>query len=418
MKRRAAIFMVFETLNKAIPFLMMPILTRYLTPTDYGFLTSFNIFSGFVGIIIGLSAHGAIEANYFKFTKTEMAKYISNIFSVLIVTFVLALLLVSVFHDYFYIYTKLPFYWQVVALVVALAQFITLINLTLWILERNPKSYGIYQMSQTCLIIALSLVLIVYYDYNWQGQVVSSVIGNILFAFVSLILLIKRGYLSAGLNRVYIYDFLKFGLPMILHQISNFAKGQGDKLILISLLGVSATGLFAVGHQIGLIMGILVASLHKAYYPTLFEKLSSYITRNDKMQIVKYTYVFFFGLIVFAFILICSLCIVYPYLVGNEFQETLFLTQLIIIAFVFDGMYYAVSAYIFYQKETSKLANITFSIAIFHLTMSYFAIQLFGYIGAGYVLVVSHMIQFFAVWYLSNKVYPMPWFSFWRIKNS
>jgi len=76
-------------------------------------------------------------------------------------------------------------------------------------------------------------------------------------------------------------------------------------------------------------------------------------------------------------------------------------------------MYYAVSGYIFFHKKTDKLALITFPIAIFHLILSYNFIQIFGVIGAGYSLVISYTVQFFSVWYLSNKIYPMPWFGLW-----
>ena len=105
-------FILFEILNKSIPFFMLPVLTRYLTPDDYGLVTSFNVFISLFGIIIGLSAHGVVEANYFKLTKTEMAKYISNIFLVLSGTFIVALLLTFVFHDYFQIYIHLSIVWQ------------------------------------------------------------------------------------------------------------------------------------------------------------------------------------------------------------------------------------------------------------------------------------------------------------------
>jgi len=408
------LFVIFEILNKSIPFLMLPILTRYLTPFDYGIVSSFTVYNAFFSIIIGLSAHGAIEANYFNFGKEKIAQYIFNILLVLIATLFFALIIVLVFNKQIEDYMHIKLEWQVIGVFVAVSQFITLINLTTWILEKNPKLYGIYQICQTITIVSLALVLIIGFDFNWRGQLIAISFGTILFAVISIILLFYRKYIIIDFNKNYLKDFLKYGIPMIPHQLSNFIKGQGDKLLLITILGVSATGYFTVGHQIGLIMGIFVASLHKAYYPVLFKKLSGSLDLNSKREIVKYTYIFFILLMVFAILLNTIISSIYPHIVGVEFQGSILLTQLIVISFLFDGFYYAVSAYIFYTKETAKLALITFPISIVHILLSYLFINNYGYIGVGYVLVISYTIQFFAVWYLSNKVYPMPWFSFWR----
>lgn len=79
-----------------------------------------------------------------------------------------------------------------------------------------------------------------------------------------------------------------------------------------------------------------------------------------------------------------------------------------------EGFYYVVVNYIFYFKKTSSLAKITFTVSILHVGISFLFVKLFGIVGAGYALVISGVIQFVLIWHLSNKIYPMPWFSFWR----
>ena len=88
------------------------------------------------------------------------------------------------------------------------------------------------------------------------------------------------------------------------------------------------------------------------------------------------------------------------------------------IAFAFQGMYFMITNYIFYVKKTQILSYITFSTAIFHIGLLYILINLNGAIGAAQASLVSFFITFILTWYLSNKVYSMPWsFGLFRKKK-
>lgn len=412
--KNSILFTLFELINKAVPFLLLPILTRYLTPEDYGLIASFSTFVAFVGIFIGLSAPGAVDSNYFILKKDKIGVYIANVFIVLLFTLLMVLGSILLFSETVYENLNLSLEWQLIALLVALSQFITLINLSLWVIEQKPQAFGMYQIAQTILISTVTVILIIGFSFKWQGQLLAVSIGTILFSFISLITLYKRGYFRMKINKEYIKDFLKFGLPMIPHQLGGWLRGSGDKVLLISLLGTGATGLFAVGQQLGMIMSILMSSITKAFYPVLFRKLNNGLEIDEKIKIVKITYLFFIGVIIVGIILSMLFESLYPYILGKKFQNSILLTQLIVFSFVFEGMYYSIVGYIFYFKKTAKLAKITFSVSILHVTLSIVFIKFFGVIGVAYSSIISSFIQFIAVWYLSNKVYRMPWFSIFK----
>ena len=66
---------------------------------------------------------------------------------------------------------------------------------------------------------------------------------------------------------------------------------------------------------------------------------------------------------------------------------------------------------IFYVGKTYILACITFFMCIVHILNTYFSIMCFGSIGATYASALTAFCTFILVWILSNKVYPMPWFT-------
>ncbi len=81
----------------------------------------------------------------------------------------------------------------------------------------------------------------------------------------------------------------------------------------------------------------------------------------------------------------------------------------IAFGYAFQGMYFMVVNYIFYEKKTYILAFVTFTSGIIHVILSYTFIHAYGAIGVAYATTLSFFIMFVMVWILSSKIYPMPW---------
>lgn len=83
-----------------------------------------------------------------------------------------------------------------------------------------------------------------------KGQLLAIVISTLVLSFLPIIVLYKRGYLSLKIEKTYIKDFLKFSLPLS-HDFGAWLRVQGDKFIIIYFVGISSTGLFSIGQQMG-----------------------------------------------------------------------------------------------------------------------------------------------------------------------
>jgi len=405
-----------DIINKAVPFLMLPILTKYLTPSDYGLISSFLAFVAFLSIFIGLSVHGAVNVNFFKLSSEKLRVYIVNAILLLCISTSVVFIVILLFNTSISERLLLDKEWIYIAVLVSLSQFLTTLNLTLWIAEENPKPYAIYQLLQTILITMLSLVLIVGYEFDWRGQVLSFVIGTVSFAMLSLVMMKQRNYFKLEYNRNDMKDLLNFGLPLVPHQLGGWLSTNGDKLLLISMLGATSTGLFAVGYQIGMMMGIVVAAFNKVWSPYLYKKLSSNPSLSDKIKIVKFTYLYFIGIIILIVLFNFFSDIIFKYILDTSFAASKEFVIYILIAYGFSGMYFMIGNYILYEKRTKLLASITFSVAVVQIILSYLFINIYGAIGVAYSSVVSFAITFILVFMASNRVYPMPW-RFWKVEE-
>jgi len=226
----------------------------------------------------------------------------------------------------------------------------------------------------------------------------------------------QRNYFKLEYNKNDMKDLLSFGLPLIPHQLGGWLSTNGDKLLLISMLGATSTGLFTVGYQIGMMMGIVVTAFNKAWSPYLYKKLSSNPTLNDKIKIVKFTYLYFIGVIILIVLLNFLSDIIFKYILDASFAKSQEFVVYILIAYGFSGMYFMVGNYILYEKKTKLLASITFSVAVVQITLSYLFIGIYGAIGVAYSSVISFVITFILVFIFSHRVYPMPW-RFWKVEK-
>jgi len=407
------IYFVSQIINKALPFLLIPLITRYLSPEQYGLVISFTAFLTFSYVFVGLSANGAVNVSYFQKSHEEMKGYIYASLLILLTSVMISSLLIHYFSEILVTKTGLTEAWLHLAVFTALFQFITLINLALWQAEQKAKQFGIYQILQSLLMTILTIIFIISFKMGAEGVIVANVISIILFGLLSLIFLWYREYIAFSIDSENFKDLLHFGLPMVPHQLSGWVLLQYDKLFIVVMLGLTEAGIYAIGFQIGMMISILTLAFNKAWSPFLFKKLASKPSDFEKQKLVKYTYLYFIGILFLAFIISFLSPYFIQWYVGEKFNDSIEIVSIITFAFAFNGMYFMIVNYLFYMKKTKVLALITFFNAILYIIMSYLLLQKYGVIGVAYATLLSHILTFVTVWVVSNRIYPMPWFK-WR----
>jgi len=97
-------------------------MTRYLTPTDYGIVATFNVLLAVMAVFVRVNMRGAINVNFFKLNKEELKEYIGNVFSILFFSFLLVFTVVYILKSNFSVLTKFPENWIPYIVVIALFQ--------------------------------------------------------------------------------------------------------------------------------------------------------------------------------------------------------------------------------------------------------------------------------------------------------
>jgi O-antigen/teichoic acid export membrane protein len=406
--KNTSLYTASEVLNKAIPFFLLPVMTRYLSPSDYGIVATFTAYVGILCVFVGLSAHGAVNVNFFKMDKDELPSYIYNVFLILITSTIIVALVIFPFKNQISEKLSLPSMWIFIGVFIALSKFITLINLILWQAEQRARPFCAYNISKLILDVSLSIIFVVALGLGWFGRLMGTSVATAFFALLSFVFILNRGYIKFSFNFSHIRDALIFGVPLIPHVLSIWFMTSVDRLLINHLVGLTDTGTYSVGYQIGMIIGVIATAFNNAWAPFFYGKMNK-VDDPGKLQLVKFTYIYFILIILSALMLALPGRLFIHLMLGPDFFESARFVFWIALSYAFNGMYFMVCLYIMYTKKTYILSIASFIVGVLHVFISFYFIKRYGAIGAAQATMISFFIRFILVWILSARVCPMPW---------
>lgn len=406
--KTAGVYALTNIITSSIPFLLLPVFTRYLSPHDYGIVSTFQILVSFIAPFIGLSLNGAISVKYYDNSGVDLPKYIANCMIIFFISSIITSTMLWLYTESISKLMTFPADWLWSIIVVSLGQFLVQVVLTLWQIRMKPVPYGIFQVLQTILNLVLAFVLVVTLKMNWQGRIIAQICCDGTFGIIALTILYKNDWLKFKYEKSYIVSALKYGVPLIPHALAGWAMVAVDRVFINKMIGVADTGIYTVGSQIAMILALLETSFNNAWVPWLFHNLST----GDyaiKLKIVKITYIYVALMILLSLFLSLSAQWFMKFIVGKEFYGSVRFIFWLALGKGIYAMYFMTCNYLLYCNRTVLLAFATFSSAIIHVIATYTLIKYNGSVGAAQAGIISTLSLTAITWYFSNKVYKMPW---------
>jgi O-antigen/teichoic acid export membrane protein len=375
----------------------------------------FGIVLSVFGAFTGLSVHGAIGVRYFQLEKKELAQYVGSCVGILVVSSLSLFLLIAIFGSWVAEVSGVPSDWLLVAVALSGFQFLGNIQLSLWQVAGEARRYGAFQISQSLLNAAISLILILAAGMAWEGRVLGQTMAVMLFGVIALGWLLREDLLRFPFEwRAQCWDALKFGVPLIPHAIGGLLIVAADRFIIIRLLDVAQAGIYMVALQIGQALGLVTESFNKAYAPWLMKNLSK-PTEALRMTIVRGTYIYFALVLAAATFFSFLAPMLLSFLVGESFQVAGELVIYMAFGFAFGGCYFMVTNYIFFESKTKFLAIITFFSGIANIPLMFILVDHNGIAGAAQAFMLTNALNFIGTWWLAQKLHPMPWLKALRL---
>ncbi|EGR0268964.1 oligosaccharide flippase family protein [Vibrio alginolyticus] len=405
------VYLFSNILNAAIPFILLPILTRYLSPDEYGQIAMFQTMLTGIGAFIGLNTVGAANRKFYddNLSLNETRMFNGSCLQILIFTLFIATVAVMVAEGFLTNFLSIPSEWLYLALLVSSCTFLINFRLGQWQVRKSATKYGLLQVGNSILNMSLTLILIVFYDEGAKGRIDALLYAGVMSATIAIFLLYKDQLVSLrSINKGHIKEALNFGMPLVPHVFGAFLLTAADRFVINDRLGLADAGIYMVAVQVSMALNIVFDAINKAYVPWLFERLK----RNDekeKLVIVKNTYTYFLCVLSLAAVSFFIGPAMITLVVGDEYQAAGRIIGWLCLGQVFGGMYLMVTNYIFYAKKTGRLSLVTIGSGLLNLLTMLVLVNYLGIEGAAISFAFSKMIQFLLTWLLASKSTPMPW---------
>jgi O-antigen/teichoic acid export membrane protein len=239
--------------------------------------------------------------------------------------------------------------------------------------------------------------------YVFLANVISSVIGII--ALMPFFIAVKWNYSKSILK-----EMLKYSLPLLILGVVGIMDQSIDKIMFPHLFNNveearTQLGIYIACFKIGIVMMMFTQAFRYAYEPFVFSKQRS--TDNKKAYVEAMNYYVICS--VFVFLGVMYFLDVLQYLLKSDYREGLIVVPIILICYIFQGIYFNLS---FWYKLTDKTkwgAYISFIGLFITIAGNLLFVPKFGYIAAAWVSFFSFMIMMIVSWALGQKFYPIPY---------
>ena len=409
----SGVYLTTNLLNALIPFILLPVLTRVLSPGEYGQVAMFQTLIGLFAAFVGLSVPAAASRKFYDSNHgaDQLKEFLGACLHILCMSTVLTLFFVYVSSEALVNWLGVTEDWLLLAVVVSSTTFVMKLYLGQLQVRGMALRYGLMQVAQSFLNFSMSIILVVYLLEGANGRINAVVLSSLIFSFLSIYFLRAQNLINIFVWRPGLFsEILKFGVPLIPHVGGGFLLLTLDRYAIASILGLDQVGVYMVAVQFSMVAALFFDAFNKAYVPWLFERLKS-PDEKIKFRIVRLTYAWFFVVILGAFLSFYVGPLLIYIFAGEGYAESGGLVGFLVLGQVFGGMAGMLINYIIFSRKTGILSLITLISGAVNFCLLLAFVKGLGAVGAAYAFCLSMGLKFVLSWYFANKKIPMPWLS-------
>lgn len=350
-------------IGRFINWLLVPLYTRVLLPDEYGVIVHLMAYTS---ILMVLLTYGT-ETGFFRFATKEGR---NRVFSTLLTSLTFTSLVFVIFCFSFLPQISnllevpdYPIYIALLAVTVAI-DVLTSLPFALLRLDSRPIRFGIIKLVNIGINVGSNLFFLLLCPflekkgihvpfYNPDGGVIYVFISYLIASVITLIMLLPyilkfKFVFSFSLLK----DILKYSYPILIVSLAGIINLQGDKILMPLLLedketSMAMTGIYGASYKLALVMYIFTQGFRFAFEPFFF----NYSRNSDSKKIYEDVLLYFTGFGLMIFLGVMFNLDILKYFVKSNFFEGLPIVPWVLMANLFQGMYYSLSLW---YKLTDK----------------------------------------------------------------
>lgn len=393
-------YLLAQVIQAGLSFVVLPILLRIFTTSQFGELTLLLISAQIAAVIFDSGVTNPLTRAHFDSTLPDKEKVFTIGFITIFANFAIALLLSMLI-------TKiLGISFEIVCVVLFYSLSLSVRELILSACRASgkPRSYFIYLISSSFLGYLFGLSAIWSKENpSIQGYFAPLLIGTFLPLIPALFKVRFKKF-----SRGNLFEVLSLAFPLVPHSVAVLAIVIGDRYVIGFLLSSNEVATYQVSYTFGNIGIFLLVGLNNVFSIQMYR-----METVDRLQFLrKFIPLFFTIFIVVLAIYIATMPILMDLLVPNTYNKNLIaaLGLVISLSAICYFHYLVYASTIFSRSGVGAFALITPSTLLVNLTLNILFLQTYGVIVGAVSTFVTYLLQCSLVSLYSIKKSLSIWF--------
>lgn len=395
LRKNTAVIAIANIGSKGITFILAPLYSYFMSTAEYG---TMDILSTTISLLFPILCFDIYEAT-FRYSSDRQhtdRKVLNTSLLVCIPVCVLSLIIMGIsfavdLNKNFF--AGVPFCVCLSGLTSVFAQYLRG--------KQKIKHFAFSGVVSAVSLLVFTAVFMIVLKMGLTGWVLSLCISKMLE--LVYLLLVDNNYQDISLkefDRQYLKEFIKYSLPLMPTTIMWWIMNMSDRYVLAGLLGVSATGIYAVAAKIPGILSVFENIFYQAWQTTAINKAEDE-QRDSIFSVVfqNYMTVMIIGLMG---LLVISKPTILWFFAGDYREAWIYLPPLIMGVVVHAlggnlGSLYAVF------KNTKGALISTFLGAIINIALNFLVIPFVGIMGAALTTLLGYFVTLVYRWIDTKK---------------
>ena len=406
--KHSAIYGLGGLVSRILAVLLLPLYTRYLTPSDYGKVETLIALTTVGGIVLRFGIHSAFFRFYFDSPDPAARRLVlrtSFWFTMAMATAGLigGLLLAAPISDV--LFGSSDDSELVMAAFVGLWAGMNYEQLTsLFRVEERSVAFVTASLANIFLTIGATLLLVVALDKGPIGVIVGNFTGTLIV--YAVLIGYRREQLGLQFDHGLLREMNRFGVPLIPTALFLWVTNFSDRLFLVRLADTTEVGLYSVGVRIASAMVLLLTAFRLAW-PAF-----AYSIDDDNEARRTYAYVLTY-LVALTTWVATTLALLSPWIVdwiaAPDFAESSRVVGPLAFAAVAFGGYIVVAIGIGRAKRTQFNWVVTGAAALVNIGLNLLLIPDYGMMGAAIATIAAYSTMFVGMTWWAQRIYPVPY---------
>ncbi len=390
-------YLISSATTKGLGIILLPIYTRYLSPSDYGILNTLNSIAQLLPIFISLYLDAAFGRFYhtMKIDPRQLRRLFSTSYWFVLLngTIVLALALFS-----------LPLWGKVLEVPIALYAlalvpmiFVQISQLGLVFLRQSleARKTTFLDVSSAVLIAAITVPLLVGLRLGVSAKLIGTAVSAVYSFIFYTVYLWQKGILGLEFDLKMLKLCLAFSLPLLPNILGGWIAGLSDRLVLSTYVNTAATGIYSLSVNLASLLYIIQDAITQVSSPISMSGLvhDREVTKHkiSVLSLALWTVMLMAdaGMMLFSREAIMILA-------THKYVEAASIVGYIGLTYVFASQYRIFSDIIAYHRKTWAISAAGILMAAVGFGMNLLLVPRFGYFASVAAIITSTMV--YTIW--------------------